>query len=131
MAVKRRLIAGLSACLLSIGAGAFAATTPAQAALGNCPILGFKAFCLYHDVGAYADNVTYAWGDTPRNTCIPLSGDRATNSVWNATPTRWYLFHTTTCDGSHASVAPDSAGRLPAGYDNGSTHAIMRTSSTT
>jgi hypothetical protein len=130
MAVKRRLIAGLSTCLLSIGVGAFVATTPAQATLGNCPIQGFKAFCLYSD-RAYENPATYVWGDAPRNTCLDVTLWGVTNSVWNATPTRWYLFHTTTCDGSHASIAPDSAGRLPAGYDNGSTHAVMRTSSTT
>jgi peptidase inhibitor family I36 len=129
MTVKRRLVAGLATCLLSIGAGALAATTPAQAALGNCPILGFKAFCLYSDV-AYQSPVTYVWGDTARNTCISVADDGVTNSVWNATGTRWYLFHTTTCNGSHAEIAPNSAGRLPAGYDKGSTHGVMRTSTT-
>jgi hypothetical protein len=26
------------------------------------------------------------------------------NSVWNATGVRWYLFHTTTCDGSRLEI---------------------------
>lgn len=129
MTVKRKLIAGLATCLLSIGAGAFVATTPAQAALGDCPIYGFKAFCMYSD-GSYAHEAVYVWGDTPRNTCLDVTLWGVTNSVWNATGTRWYLFHTTTCNGSHAEIAPNSAGHLPSGYDNGSTHAVMRTSAT-
>lgn len=129
MTVKRRLVAGLATGLLSIGGGAFAAATSVQAATKNCPINDYQAFCLYHDAGS-TDPATYAWGDTPRNTCISVVDDGVTNSVWNATGTRWYLFHTTTCNGSHAEIAPHSGGRLPSGYDRGLTHAIMRTSTT-
>jgi hypothetical protein len=128
MTVKRKLIAGLAACLLSTGAGAFVAATPAQAALGNCPNWSSKGFCLYD--GYISGSSDFYPGNSDRNTCFPNFLGLAYNSVWNATPTRWYLFHTTTCLGSHAEIAPDYAGALPAGYDNGSTHAVMRTSRT-
>jgi hypothetical protein len=75
-------------------------------------------------------NWSEAWaGDIPRNTCYQLL-DFNDNSVWNATSTRWQLFHTTTCDGAHAEIAPGYAGPLPAGYNLGQTHALMRTSTT-
>jgi hypothetical protein len=70
-----------------------------------------------------------AAGNVPRNTCYPVTAH--TNSVWNGTNTRWYLFHTAACNGSHAEIAPYSYRPLPVGYDSGQTHAIMRTSSTT
>jgi hypothetical protein len=128
MVLKRRLTAGLGALLLSIGVGAFVSTTPAQAAsLGNCPGTDFKAFCLYWDSDEVLLNEAYP-GDLTRNKCTPVSFDD--DSVWNATPTRWYLFHTGTCNGSHAEIAPNWAGRLPTGYNLGQTHAIMRTSTT-
>jgi hypothetical protein len=129
MTVKRRLIAGLATCLLSMGAGALVAAPPAQAAVGPCPLLNAKFFCLYRSAVGFHDFSEGLSGNYDRNICIELSAFDA-NSVWNATGTRWFLFHTTTCNGSHAEIAPSYTGHLPAGYDNGSTHAVMRTSTT-
>jgi hypothetical protein len=128
MNLGRRLMAVLATGLVSAGAGAFAATTPAQAALGDCPLFGAKGFCLY-ETTSYSGLAEFDAGDLPRNTCIPTVFN-VYNSVWNATGTRWFLFRTTRCDGSHAEIAPGFAGRLPSGYDGGRTVAIMRTSTT-
>ncbi|MEU4475108.1 hypothetical protein [Micromonospora sp. NPDC023888] len=125
MIVKRRLMAGLSTFLLSIGAGALVATTPAQAAPAEC--YDSPQFCL-RDVWNSASEPPYA-GNTPRNTCIKLQ-TFDDDFVYNLTSTRWYVFHTTTCDGSHAEIPPGYVGLLPLGYDFGQTHAIMRTSRT-
>ncbi|MGW4468025.1 hypothetical protein [Micromonospora sp. NPDC004704] len=126
MIVKRRLIAGLSTCLLSMGAGAFVATTPAQAALADCPQLEVAEFCLYNRNGVASESYP---GNTPRNTCIKLRSFDD-NVVYNLTSTRWYVFHTTTCNGSHEEIPPGYVGLIPIGYNDGQTHAIMRTSRT-
>jgi hypothetical protein len=130
MTIKRRLIAGIATSLLSLGAGAFVATTPAQAALSYCPNFPnpIKDFCLYRGSDALTPSEGYS-GAWPRNTCTALL-NFDDNFVWNATGTRWFLFHTTTCNGSHAEIAPNFTGPLPSGYDRGQTHAIMRTSTT-
>ncbi|MEU8082235.1 hypothetical protein AB0B57_01165 [Micromonospora sp. NPDC049101] len=125
MIVKRRLMAGLSTFLLSIGAGAFVAAAPAQAALADCS--DSPQFCLY-DYWLSPSEPPYP-GNTPRNTCIKLQSFDD-DFVINLTNTRWYVFRTTTCNGSHGEIPPGYAGLLPAGYDFGQTHAIMRTSST-
>ncbi|WP_433124499.1 hypothetical protein ACQPWW_19565 [Micromonospora sp. CA-240977] len=124
MIVKRRLTAGLSTFLLSIGAGAFVASTPAQADLVYC--YDNPQFCLYDRDGFYSEGYP---GNTPRNTCIPLKSFDD-NVVYNLTSTRWYVFHTTTCDGAHEEVPPGYVGLIPGGYHYGQTHAIMRTSRT-
>ncbi|MBQ0906345.1 hypothetical protein [Micromonospora sp. U21] len=128
MIVKRKLMAGLATLLLSIGAGAFVATTPAQAALANCPYYDVPGFCLYGIEGFPSEQGPYP-GNTPRNTCIQLA-DFDDDDVYNLTNTRWYVFRTTTCNGSHGEIPPGYVGELPLGYDLGQTHAIMRTSRT-
>jgi hypothetical protein len=129
MIVKRRLMAGLAAALLSVGAGTFVATSPAQAAPMPCPLVDVKAFCLYPN---QYWNVYPEWrsAGVTRNQCQVLNNEYLYNAVWNGTGLRWYLFHTTTCNGSHEEIAPGQIGDLPVGYDGGQTHAIMRTSST-
>jgi hypothetical protein len=130
MTLKRRLIAGLATSLLALGAGAFVATTPAEAALGYCPnfLNQIRNFCLYRGEDALSPSEDIP-GNFPRNTCAQLY-NFDDNFVWNATGTRWFLFRTTTCNGSHAEIPPNFTGPLPSGFDQGQTHAVMRTSTT-
>ena len=128
MNLKRRLMTGLATILLSIGGGAVVATTAAQAALDGCPQDGGLHFCLYPGTSWTGTPEVYSASIT-RNTCYPVRSQND-NSVWNATGVRWFLFHTTTCDGTRLEIAPDWAGALPAGWNAGQTHAFMRTSTT-
>jgi hypothetical protein len=130
MGIKNRLMAILTTGLVSIGGSAIAPTTPAQAALANCPVANIQAFCLYQRTDYSSSGVVeYVYSNVERNTCLPVH--QLHNAVWNATGTRWYLFRTTTCNGSHAEIPPGWSGVLPSGYGNGATHAVMRTSSIT
>ena len=123
MNVKQKLGAGLGTVALAIGAGSLAATAPAQAAPTSAQSVSY--FYLVDDEGFY-------WpfaGDITRNLCINVTGIDPI-LIQNDTATEWYVFHTGTCNGSHAVIYsnPGEDQTPPVGYGGGSIHGIMRTS---
>jgi len=124
MNVKQKLGAGLGTVALAIGAGSLAATAPAQAAPTSAQFV--PDFYLLKDplniLADYPGNVT-------RNLCINVTG-LDTELIDNETATEWYVFHTGTCNGSHAVIYsnPGEDQTPPVGYGGGSIHGIMRTS---
>lgn len=79
-------------------------------------------------------------GGIARNTCTPIKldgtpvGSGVTSSIWNRTTTRWWVFRTSTCGGSHKDVPPntkivDAYEAWGFGWDG--VGWVMRTSSTT
>ncbi len=74
MGMKNRLMAILAAGLVSIGGSAIAPTTPAQAALANCPVANLQAFCLYQRTDYSSSGVVeYVYSNVERNTCLPCT----------------------------------------------------------
>jgi hypothetical protein len=124
MNIKQKIVAGLGTVALSIGAGSLAATAPAQAAPASANAV--TVIILYKD----ANNPQAEYPSSyPRNTCINVAG-LDTEFIENDTPVEWYVFHTTTCNGSHAVINADPGQFLvtPIGYGGGSIHGLMRTS---
>lgn len=128
-AMTMKLRALLVSLLMAIGLGAAIFTaTPAQANPDCEPSASLgHLFCLYRSWD-YALNQPAVWSEgyfesNPRNTCIPLQTfDDA--AFFNDTRFVWFMFNTTTCDGTHYSAYPHTSAQI---FPTGGRHAVMRT----
>jgi hypothetical protein len=147
----KRMVALISALLVTIGLGVAVGAAPALAEYG-CPTEPNPVFCMWDacpldhagpggclNGSAGSVPIMYA-SQTPRNQCESLGGvNRNISEIDNETSLGWLIFRTTTCGGSHVVVYGYSvmsngynlpwqprSQNWPAGWDN-SVRAVMRT----
>ena len=128
MYMHKKLVSLLMAFGL-IAAGLFVGAAPALAVGGeDCTPSGTThLFCFYrswdYNLNQPAVFSEGYFESVERNVCIPLATfDDA--SYFNDTRFVWFTFNTTTCNGTHYSSYPHTAGQI---FPTGGRHAVMRT----
>jgi hypothetical protein len=123
----KRVVSLLCAVALAVAGLVGFTATAAQAAMDCEPNGSIHLFCLYRSWD-YTLNQPAIWSEgyfdrNPRNTCIQLQTfDDA--SFFNDTVVVWWMFNTTTCNGSHTTAYPHTAAQI---FPTGGKHAVMRT----